>query len=150
MWSLVRKFSEHDVTFSHYIKYRYDQKQRCTINYWSVFLHMTKFWLSWGKKSSLLTGRSICLSWIVFFCSSVKYIVKFSDIVHVTLNKTQSTCFFFAKQVNKRTYFFWWKRSCYRVWNSFLSILEKHHHFLRRGPWSVTYDPGELKFLKAD
>ena len=31
-----------------------------------------------------------------------------------------------------------------------LSTLEKHWHFLHRGPWSTTYDPKELTFLKAD
>ena len=29
-----------------------------------------------------------------------------------------------------------------------LSTLEKHQHFLGRGPWSATYDPRELTFLK--
>ena len=31
-----------------------------------------------------------------------------------------------------------------------LSTLEKHQQFLHKGPWSVTYDPRELIFLKAD
>ena len=31
-----------------------------------------------ARYSSLLTGRSICLSWIVEFCGSVKFIVKFT------------------------------------------------------------------------
>ena len=29
-----------------------------------------------------------------------------------------------------------------------LSTLEKHQHFLGRGPWSATYDPENLHFSK--
>ena len=58
--------------------------------------------------------------------------------------------FFFAKQGNRHTYFFWWERSCCRFCIFFLSTLERHHHFLRSGPWSASYVLRELKFLRAD
>ena len=31
-----------------------------------------------------------------------------------------------------------------------LSSLEKYQQFSHMGPWSATYDPGELTFFKAD
>ena len=32
----------------------------------------------------------------------------------------------------------------------FLTTLEKYQQFLHLGPWSATYDSGELTFRKAD
>ena len=43
----------------------------------SAFLLLVK-----ARNSSLLTGRLICLSWIVYFCGSVNYIVMFTWLVH--------------------------------------------------------------------
>ena len=63
----------------------------------------------------------------------------------------------------KDVFFFFWKNKITdklisAVVNEFatefesfvLSSLEKYQQFLHMGPWSATYDPRELTFLKAD
>ena len=63
MWSLVRDFSEHELTFARYIEYK--KANVCEVllisllpyDEVSAFLLFVK-----SRNSSLLTGRPICLS----------------------------------------------------------------------------------------
>ena len=78
--SLVGDFSEHDKVFR--LEKNIWKKNECVrwfmislLSYGKVsaFLLLVKAW-----NSSLLTGRLTCLSWSLYFCSAINYVVMFT------------------------------------------------------------------------